>query len=68
MAFNESSSLKAYNHYEYFLSCVPSVLADWGTNGIRGGVIVKWEHGRVGEVCEAAQESWQVDRALKRTG
>lgn len=36
MTFNESSSLKAYNHYEYFLSCVPSVLADWGTNGIRG--------------------------------
>ncbi|CAG7957495.1 unnamed protein product [Penicillium nalgiovense] len=36
MTFNESSSLKAYNHYEYFLSCVPSVLAEWGTNGIRG--------------------------------
>ncbi|KGO69379.1 hypothetical protein PITC_065150 [Penicillium italicum] len=36
MTFNESSSLKAYNHYEYFLSCVPSVLAEWGTSGIRG--------------------------------
>ncbi|KAJ6187778.1 hypothetical protein N7519_002686 [Penicillium mononematosum] len=36
MTFNESSSLKAYNHYEYFLSCVPSVLAEWGTNGMRG--------------------------------
>lgn len=31
MAFNESSSLKAYNHYEYFLSRVPSVLGEWGT-------------------------------------
>ncbi|KAJ5188715.1 hypothetical protein N7472_007729 [Penicillium cf. griseofulvum] len=36
MTFNESSSLKSYNHYEYFLSCVPSVLAEWGTSGIRG--------------------------------
>ncbi|EKV06974.1 F-box domain protein [Penicillium digitatum] len=36
MSFNESSSLKAYNHYEYFLSCVPSVLTEWGTSGIRG--------------------------------
>ncbi|KAI3177013.1 hypothetical protein DTO027I6_1914 [Penicillium roqueforti] len=35
MTFNESSSLKAYNHYEYFLSCVPSVLTEWGTSGIR---------------------------------
>ncbi|KAJ5774030.1 hypothetical protein N7457_008926 [Penicillium paradoxum] len=30
MKFNESSSLKAYNHYEYFLTHVPSVLAEWG--------------------------------------
>lgn len=30
MSFNESSSLKAYNHYEYFLSRVPSVLGEWG--------------------------------------
>ncbi|KAJ5960467.1 uncharacterized protein N7479_007617 [Penicillium vulpinum] len=36
MTFNESSSLKAYNHYEYFLSSVPSVLAEWGTSGVRG--------------------------------
>ncbi|CRL17716.1 unnamed protein product [Penicillium camemberti] len=36
MTFNESSSLKAYNHYEYFLSCVPSVLVEWGTRGIPG--------------------------------
>ncbi|KAF3387208.1 hypothetical protein F1880_000175 [Penicillium rolfsii] len=28
--FNEGSSLKAYNHYEYFLSRVPSVLGQWG--------------------------------------
>jgi hypothetical protein len=28
--FNEGSSLKAYNHYEYFLSQVPSVLGQWG--------------------------------------
>ncbi|KAJ5467735.1 hypothetical protein N7475_005487 [Penicillium sp. IBT 31633x] len=41
MTFNESSSLKAYNHYEYFLSCVPSVLGEWNTWGrgeIRGSV------------------------------
>lgn len=31
MSFNESSSLRAYNHYEYFLSRVPSVLGEWGT-------------------------------------
>ncbi|KAJ5723346.1 hypothetical protein N7488_001381 [Penicillium malachiteum] len=31
MTFNESSSLKAYNHYEYFLSRVPSVLGEWGS-------------------------------------
>ena len=31
LAFNESSSLKAYNHYEYFLSRVPSVLGEWGS-------------------------------------
>ncbi|KXG48772.1 uncharacterized protein PGRI_026420 [Penicillium griseofulvum] len=36
MTFNEASSLKSYNHYEYFLSCVPSVLAEWGTSGPRG--------------------------------
>ncbi|CAI7580270.1 unnamed protein product [Penicillium glandicola] len=36
MTFNESSSLKAYNHYEYFLSRVPSVLAEWGSSGVRG--------------------------------
>ncbi|KAJ6033633.1 uncharacterized protein N7446_008075 [Penicillium canescens] len=30
VTFNESSSLKAYNHYEYFLSCVPSILREWG--------------------------------------
>lgn len=30
MSFNESSSLKAYNHYEYFLSRVPSVIGEWG--------------------------------------
>lgn len=28
--FNEGSSLKAYNHYEYFLSLVPSALGQWG--------------------------------------
>ncbi|KAJ5953176.1 hypothetical protein N7454_000072 [Penicillium verhagenii] len=31
MSFNESSSLKAYNHYEYFLSRVPSILGEWGS-------------------------------------
>ncbi|KAJ5643843.1 uncharacterized protein N7484_006350 [Penicillium longicatenatum] len=31
MTFNESSSLKAYNHYEYFLSRVPSVIGEWGS-------------------------------------
>ncbi|KAJ5760866.1 hypothetical protein N7520_008022 [Penicillium odoratum] len=31
MSFNESSSLKAYNHYEYFLSRVPSVIGEWGS-------------------------------------
>ncbi|KAJ5163649.1 uncharacterized protein N7500_005479 [Penicillium coprophilum] len=36
ITFNESSSLKAYNHYEYFLSSVTSVLAEWGTSGVRG--------------------------------
>jgi hypothetical protein len=36
MNFNESSSLKAYNHYEYFLTCVPSVLPVWGVSGKRG--------------------------------
>ncbi|KAL3435826.1 hypothetical protein BDV09DRAFT_166814 [Aspergillus tetrazonus] len=29
MAFNESSSLKAYNHYEYFLYQVPSIFHRW---------------------------------------
>ncbi|KAJ5668745.1 hypothetical protein N7462_009815 [Penicillium macrosclerotiorum] len=28
--FHEGSSLKAYNHYEYFLSNVPSLLGNWG--------------------------------------
>lgn len=31
VSFNESSSLRAYNHYEYFLSRVPSVFGAWGT-------------------------------------
>ncbi|KAL4795606.1 hypothetical protein BDV19DRAFT_378804 [Aspergillus venezuelensis] len=30
MLFNESSSLKAYNHYEYFLYQVPSIIHRWG--------------------------------------
>lgn len=30
MSFNENSSLRAYNHYEYFLSRVPSVIGEWG--------------------------------------
>lgn len=30
MAFNESSSVRAYHHYEYFLSRIPSVLGEWG--------------------------------------
>lgn len=30
MAFNESSSLKAYHHYEYFLGRVPSFIGEWG--------------------------------------
>ncbi|GKZ18836.1 hypothetical protein AbraIFM66951_009540 [Aspergillus brasiliensis] len=30
-AFNESSSLRAYNHYEYFMFQVPSLLNKWGT-------------------------------------
>lgn len=38
MSFNESSSLKAYNHYEYFLSRVPSVLGEWGTQLAPQGV------------------------------
>lgn len=29
--FNESSSLKAYSHYEYFLLRVPSVFDQWGS-------------------------------------
>lgn len=37
MSFNESSSLKSYHHYEYFLSTVPSILGEWGANLIRGG-------------------------------
>ncbi|CAG8008530.1 unnamed protein product [Penicillium salamii] len=35
MSFNESSSLKSYHHYEYFLSTVPSILGEWGANSIR---------------------------------
>ncbi|KAJ5155794.1 hypothetical protein N7492_008597 [Penicillium capsulatum] len=31
MFFNEASSLKAYNHYEYFLSRVPSIFGEWGS-------------------------------------
>ncbi|PYH91842.1 hypothetical protein BO71DRAFT_401018 [Aspergillus ellipticus CBS 707.79] len=31
LAFNESSSLKAYNHYEYFMFQVPSLFNKWGT-------------------------------------
>ncbi|KAE8386630.1 hypothetical protein BDV23DRAFT_140050 [Aspergillus alliaceus] len=31
MLFNESSSLKAYNHYEYFLFQVPSLFSKWGS-------------------------------------
>ncbi|KAL4897178.1 hypothetical protein BDV59DRAFT_169953 [Aspergillus ambiguus] len=30
LLFNESSSLKAYNHYEYFLFQVPSLFSKWG--------------------------------------
>lgn len=36
MTFNESSSLKSYHHYEYFLSTVPSILGEWGANLVRG--------------------------------
>jgi len=35
VSFNESSSLKSYHHYEYFLSTVPSVLGEWGANTLR---------------------------------
>ncbi|KAE8355194.1 hypothetical protein BDV28DRAFT_129479 [Aspergillus coremiiformis] len=31
LLFNESSSLKAYNHYEYFLFQVPSMFSKWGS-------------------------------------
>ncbi|KAJ9234754.1 hypothetical protein DTO169E5_6467 [Paecilomyces variotii] len=31
LAFNESSSLRAYNHYEYFLLRIPSIFDKWGT-------------------------------------
>ncbi|KAJ5239518.1 hypothetical protein N7468_004137, partial [Penicillium chermesinum] len=31
MTFNESSSMKAYHHYEYFLLRIPSVLGEWGS-------------------------------------
>ncbi|KAE8141116.1 hypothetical protein BDV38DRAFT_238737 [Aspergillus pseudotamarii] len=31
LLFNESSSLKAYNHYEYFLFKVPSLFSTWGS-------------------------------------
>jgi hypothetical protein len=31
LLFNESSSLKAYNHYEYFLFQVPSLFSKWGS-------------------------------------
>ncbi|KAL2850769.1 hypothetical protein BJY01DRAFT_233142 [Aspergillus pseudoustus] len=31
MFFNESSSIKAYNHYEYFLYQVPSLFHRWGS-------------------------------------
>ncbi|KAE8371960.1 hypothetical protein BDV26DRAFT_275046 [Aspergillus bertholletiae] len=31
LLFNESSSLKAYNHYEYFLFQVPSFFSTWGS-------------------------------------
>ncbi|KAL1877705.1 hypothetical protein Plec18167_004671 [Paecilomyces lecythidis] len=31
LTFNESSSLRAYNHYEYFLLRIPSVFDKWGT-------------------------------------
>ncbi|THC96101.1 hypothetical protein EYZ11_004423 [Aspergillus tanneri] len=31
MVFNESSSLKVYNHYEYYLFQVPSIFSKWGT-------------------------------------
>ncbi|KAJ5601737.1 hypothetical protein N7510_011271 [Penicillium lagena] len=30
LSFNESSSLRAYNHYEYFQFQTPSVLGEWG--------------------------------------
>lgn len=30
LSFNEASSLRAYNHYEYFVYKVPSVLGAWG--------------------------------------
>ncbi|KAI9367973.1 hypothetical protein BJX61DRAFT_537631 [Aspergillus egyptiacus] len=32
MLFNESSSLKAYNHYEYFLYEIPSVFHRWSAH------------------------------------
>ncbi|KAJ5988860.1 hypothetical protein N7481_004070 [Penicillium waksmanii] len=32
IAFNESSSLKAYHHYEYFLGRVPSFVGEWGVS------------------------------------
>lgn len=31
LSFNESSSIKAYNHYEYFLFQVPSLFSKWGS-------------------------------------
>ncbi|RAL01745.1 uncharacterized protein BO80DRAFT_454747 [Aspergillus ibericus CBS 121593] len=33
--FNESSSLKAYHHYEYFLFQIPSLFTMWGTVAAR---------------------------------
>lgn len=33
ICFNEASSLKAYNHYEYFRHRVPSIFEAWGNSG-----------------------------------
>ncbi|KAL2817000.1 hypothetical protein BDW59DRAFT_175625 [Aspergillus cavernicola] len=38
MLFNESSSLKAYNHYEYFLYQVPSLFHRWSTLALSGAL------------------------------
>ncbi|QKX57006.1 uncharacterized protein TRUGW13939_04114 [Talaromyces rugulosus] len=72
ICFNESSSLKAYNHYEYFRHRVPSIFEAWGnsprvlTQGtILQGGLANVTHFRYTAVFPFNNHIWTVLRAVR---